>query len=74
MIETLLISGITALFTGGVVWGTLKTTVNGTVERVVKIETHVTNIEKQVYEVAKDVAFIKGVQHQEGLDREAAKR
>lgn len=71
--ETFIVTAVTALVTGGIVWGTLKTTVNGTVERVVKIETHVTNIERQVYEVAKDVAFIKGVQHQEGLDREAAK-
>ena len=44
---------LTAAATAGVVWGTLKATVNGTVIKVAKIETKV-NL------MGEDVAYIKG--------------
>ena len=44
---------LTAVSTGGVIWGTLKATVNGLVPRVQAIE-------KKLDVVGEDVAYLKG--------------
>ena len=44
---------LTAATTGGVIWGTLKATVNGLVPRV-------ESLEKKVDLVAEDVAYLRG--------------
>ena len=46
-------AGLTAVMTAGVIWGTLKATVNGLVPRV-------RSMEEKLDSVAEDVAYLKG--------------
>ena len=51
--EPISVAVLSALFTGGVTWGAVKSTLNGTVAKVDRIDA-------KLHEVAEDVAFLKG--------------